>query len=383
MMTLDWTELPGTTEPIVANPLRPSSPEAHTPVAENTGLGAIDRSGARVQVDEKRMINCRADVNQLLPLKYQWAWEKYLSASNNHWMPTEISMQADIALWKSPHGLSPDERRAIKRNLGFFAASESLVANNIVLAIFRHLTNPECRQYLLRQALEEAVHTHTFQYIVESLGLDEGELFNMYREVPSITEKAAWALRYTQHIADPAFTTGSEERDRAFLRDLVAFYVVFEGMWFYTGFAQILSLGRRNKMVGIAEQYQYILRDESLHLNFGIDVINQIKAESPALWSQNFQEEVREMLRSAAQLEAAYGRDTMPNGFLGLNAALCEQYMHFIANRRCTQLGLAPVFAEAENPFPWMSEAMDLKKEKNFFETRVIEYQKGGSLAWD
>ena len=132
-------------------------------------------------------------------------------------------------------------------------------------------------------------------------------------------------------------------------------------MWFYTGFAQILSLGRRNKMVGIAEQYQYILRDESIHLNFGID----------------------NMIREAAELEAAYGRDTMPRGFLGLNAALCEQYMHFIANRRCAQIGLAPVFAEAENPFPWMSEAMDLKKEKNFFETRVIEYQTGGALSWD
>jgi ribonucleoside-diphosphate reductase beta chain len=258
-----------------------------------------------------------------------------------------------------------------------------LVANNIVLAIYRHLTNPECRQYLLRQAFEEAVHTHTFQYIVESLGLDEGELFNMYREVPSITDKAAWALKHTQHLDDPAFKTGTLETDQAFLRDLIAFYVVFEGMWFYTGFAQILSLGRRNKMVGIAEQYQYILRDESIHLNFGIDVINQIKIENPRLWTEAFQKEVRAMLIEAAELETAYGRDTMPRGLLGLNAALCEQYMHVIANRRCAQLGLAPVFATAENPFPWMSEAMDLKKEKNFFETRVIEYQNGGALAWD
>jgi ribonucleoside-diphosphate reductase beta chain len=347
-----------------------------------TGLGAIARSGGRVRVDEKAMINCRADVNQLLPLKYRWAWEKYLSGCNNHWMPTEISMQADIALWKSPNGLTEDERRAIKRNLGFFAASESLVANNIVLAIYRHLTNPECRQYLLRQAFEEAVHTHTFQYIVESLGLDEGELFNMYREVPSITEKAAWAIKYTQHLSDTTFQTGGTESDQAFVRDLIAFYVVFEGMWFYTGFAQILSLGRRNKMVGIAEQYQYILRDESIHLNFGIDVINQIKAENPHLWTETFQQEVRDMVRSAAELEAAYGRDTMPNGFLGLSANLCEQYMHFIANRRCAQIGVPAVFAETENPFPWMSEAMDLKKEKNFFETRVIEYQNGGSLDW-
>ena len=292
-------------------------------------------------------------------------------------------MQADIALWKSRDGLTEDERRAVKRNLGFFAASESLVANNIVLAIYRHLTNPECRQYLLRQAFEEAVHTHTFQYIVESLGLDEGELFNMYREVPSITDKAAWALMHTQGIENPEFTTGTPEADQAFLRDLVAFYVIFEGMWFYTGFAQILSLGRRNKMVGIAEQYQYILRDESIHLNFGIDVINQIKFENPHLWTKDFQDEIRSMLREGAELEAAYGRDTMPNGFLGLNATSCEQYMHFIANRRCGQLGLQAVFPEAENPFPWMSEAMDLKKEKNFFETRVIDYQSGGALAWD
>jgi ribonucleoside-diphosphate reductase beta chain len=343
---LDWTE-PADRVPaelvLTPPPVREDS--------EATGLGKIARGAARVRVDDKAMINCRADVNQLLPLKYRWAWDKYLSGCSNHWMPTEISMQADIALWKKPNGLSTEERRTIKRNLGFFAASESLVANNIVLAIYRHLTNPECRQYLLRQAFEEAVHTHTFQYIVESLGLNEGELFNMYREVPSITDKAAWAIQYTQNLSDPTFVTGTAAADRAFVRDLVAFYVVFEGMWFYTGFAQILSLGRRNKMVGIAEQYQYILRDESIHLNFGIDVINQVRIENPHLWTDSFETEVRGM--------------------------------RFIANRRCAQLALAPVFPEADNPFPWMSEAMDLKKEKNFFETRVIEYQSGGSLAWD
>ncbi|WP_111767652.1 ribonucleotide-diphosphate reductase subunit beta [Nakamurella deserti] len=358
-----------------------TSAPAVSPTAE-TGLGSIDTSGGRVSVSEKRMINARADVNQLLPLKYHWAWEKYLAGCNNQWMPTEVSMQADIALWKSPNGLTPAERQMLKRNLGFFATAESLVANNIVLAVYRQLTNPECRQYLLRQAFEEAVHTHTFQYICESLGLDEGELFNMYREVPSITEKDSWALNYTQHLQDPEFRTGTVENDRAFLRDLVAFYVIFEGMWFYTGFAQILSLGRRNMMVGIAEQYQYILRDESIHLNFGIDVINQIKLENPELWSAEFAAEISGMLRKACELEIAYGRETLSTGMLGLSAAQCEQYMHFITNRRCVQIGLEPLFAETENPFPWMSEMMDLKKEKNFFETRVIEYQTGGGLEW-
>ena len=375
-MSLSWREQGSPFRGFSLNGAAPSE-------TDGTGLGRIERGARRVQASDKAMINARADVNQLLPLKYHWAWGKYLIGCHNHWMPTEVAMQADIAQWKNPAGLSAEERLMIRRNLGFFAASESLVANNIVLAIYRQLTNPECRQYLLRQAFEEAIHTHTFQYICESLGLDEGELFNMYREIPSITDKAAWALEYTRSFADPDFRTGTTDNDRSFLRDLIAFYVIFAGMWFYTGFAQILSLGRRNKMVGIAEMYQYILRDESVHLNFGIDVINQIKIENPQLWTGAFQREVQQMLLEACALEVAYGRDTMPQGFLGLNATQCENYMHFVANRRCEQLGLPPVFARTPNPFPWMSEIIDLQKEKNFFETRVVDYQSGGSLAWE
>ena len=381
-MTLLFDDETATAAPTVPTTPPPAATVPSADAADTTGLGEITRGAGRIRVDEKAMINARADVNQLLPMKYRWAWDKYLAGCNNHWMPTEVSMQADIALWKSRDGLTADERRMLKRNLGFFATSESLVANNIVLAVYRQLTNPECRQYLLRQAFEEAVHTHTFQYICESLGLDEGELFNMYREVGSITDKAAWALKHTQTLEDPQFRTGTPETDGAFLKDLVAFYVVFEGMWFYTGFAQILSLGRRNKMVGIAEQYQYILRDESTHLNFGIDCINQIKIENPHLWTAEVQSEIRQMLVDACALEVAYARDTMQTGMLGLNADLCEQYMHFITNRRCAQIGLAPVFDDVDNPFPWMSELMDLGKEKNFFETRVTEYQSGGGLQW-
>jgi ribonucleoside-diphosphate reductase beta chain len=329
------------------------------------------------------MINCRADLNQLVPFKYDWAWQKYLDGCANHWMPQEINMTADVATWKSEDGLTEDERRIVMRSLGYFSTADSLVANNLVLGIYRLITNPECRQYLLRQAFEEAIHTHAYQYCIESLGMDEGEVFNMYREVPSVAKKASWSLDKTQALSDPNFNTGTTEDDQQVLRNLIGFYGVTEGIFFYCGFTQILSMGRRNKMTGVAEQFQYILRDESMHLNFGIDVINQIKLENPHLWTEEFQQEAIQMILEGTALEIEYARDTMPRGVLGMNASMMEEYLQFIANRRLTQLGLPEQFPGAQNPFPWMSEIMDLRKEKNFFETRVIEYQTGGALSWD
>jgi ribonucleoside-diphosphate reductase beta chain len=337
----------------------------------------------RVTVDQKAMINCRADLNQLVPFKYEWAWQKYLDGCANHWMPQEVNMTADIALWKSEEGLSDDERTIVKRSLGFFSTADSLVANNLVLAIYRLITNPECRQYLLRQAFEEAIHTHAYQYCIESLGMDEGEIFNMYHEVPTVAEKASWALKYTKEINDPGFTTGTVETDKTLLKNLIAYYCVLEGIFFYCGFTQILSMGRRNKMTGTSEQFQYILRDESMHVNFGIDVINQIKLENPHLWDDEMQAAARGMILEGTTLEVGYARDTMPRGVLGMNANMMEEYLQFIANRRLAQIGLGEQYPGVKNPFPWMSEIMDLKKEKNFFETRVTDYQTGGALTWD
>lgn len=347
------------------------------------GLDDLEGSSARVHVGDKQMINARADLNQLVPFKYDWAWQKYLDGCANHWMPQEVNMNADIATWKSADGLTEDERRIVKRNLGFFSTADSLVANNLVLAVYRLITNPECRQYILRQAFEEAIHTHAYQYCIESLGMDEGEIFNMYHEIPSVAKKASWGLKYTRSISDPEFKTGTPETDRQFLKNLIAYYCVLEGIFFYCGFTQILSMGRRNKMTGTAEQFQYILRDESMHLNFGIDMINQIKIENPSLWDAQMKDEATQMILQGTQLEIEYARDTMPRGVLGMNAAMMEDYLKFIANRRLTQIGLKEEYPGATNPFPWMSEIMDLKKEKNFFETRVIEYQTGGALSWD
>ena len=372
-------------------PLAPSSAndrvraaaEAVASIDTAPGLEELEIGAARISVDEKAMINCRADLNQLVPFKYDWAWQKYLDGCANHWMPQEVNMTADVATWKSEDGLTEDERRIVMRSLGYFSTADSLVANNLVLGLYRLITNPECRQYLLRQAFEEAIHTHAYQYCIESLGMDEGEVFHMYQEVPSVAKKASWSLDKTQVLSDPTFNTGTVETDQQLLRNLIGFYAVTEGIFFYCGFTQILSMGRRNKMTGVAEQFQYILRDESMHLNFGIDVINQIKLENPHLWTETFQQEVIQMILEGTTLEIEYARDTMPRGVLGMNASMMEEYLQFIANRRLNQLGLPEQFIGAQNPFPWMSEIMDLRKEKNFFETRVIEYQTGGALSWD
>ena len=349
-------------------------------VAKPTAAASSTR---RMNAADKRIINGRTDVNQLVPFKYKWAWDKYLAGCANHWMPQEINMQRDIELWKSPNGLTEDERRLVKRNLGFFVTADSLAANNIVLGTYRHITAPECRQYLLRQAFEEAIHTHAYQYITESLGLDEGEIFNAYHEVKSIRDKDEFLIPFIDVLTDPHFTTGTTINDQKLLKSLIVFSCLMEGLFFYVGFAQILALGRQNKMMGAAEQYQYILRDESMHCNFGIDLVNTIKMENPHLWTPEFRDEIKALFLSAVELEYRYAEDTMPRGVLGLNAPMFKGYLRFIANRRAQQIGLEAMFDQEENPFPWMSEMIDLKKERNFFETRVIEYQTGGALNWE
>jgi ribonucleoside-diphosphate reductase beta chain len=361
-------------EPMLMNSVIESRSLAASPVKSVEAKPAaqpivVAASTRRVNAADKRIINGQTDVNQLVPFKYKWAWEKYLATCANHWMPQEVNMSRDIATWKDPNGLTEDERRIVKRNLGFFVTADSLAANNIVLGTYRHITAPECRQFLLRQAFEEAIHTHAYQYIVESLGLDESEIFNAYNEVSSIREKDQFLIPFIEAISNPHFHTGTPEDDQTLLKSLIVFACLMEGLFFYVGFTQILALGRQNKMTGAAEQYQYILRDESMHCNFGIDLINQIKLENPQLWTPQF--------------EYRYAEDTMPRGVLGMNASMFKGYLRYIANRRATQIGLEELFPNEENPFPWMSEMIDLKKERNFFETRVIEYQSGGALSWE
>lgn len=326
--------------------------------------------------------NPKTDPNKILPMKYLWAREYYKAGISNNWAPEEVSMQKDVEQWKSPRHISDSERRLILWNLGFFSTAESLTANNIVLAVYRHVTNPECRQYLLRQAFEEAIHTDTFIYCCDTLGLDPDEIYNMYRQVPSIKEKDDFVIELTKSIFSPDFNTEGHGNIRMFLHDLIGFYVIMEGIFFYAGFAMMLALKRQGKIIGIGEQFEYIMRDESLHLAFGCDLINTIKLENEGVWSKEFQEEVILLIKKSVEFEKKYAYDACPEGLLGINALQFCEYVEYIADRRLERIGLSKVYNK-ENPFPWMSQSIDLNKEKNFFETRVTEYQTAGNLSWD
>ncbi|MGE5540670.1 MAG: ribonucleotide-diphosphate reductase subunit beta [Bacillota bacterium] len=342
----------------------------------------INKGAAPVDVNQRRIINGKdADVMQLYPMRHKFAWEAYMAGNANHWLPTEISMQRDIEQWKSQSVLSADERQAFETVLGFFTTADSIAANNVVLAVYKHITSPECRMYLLRQGYEEAIHTHAYQYIVESLQMDESRIFNMYREVEAIYNKDNMVLSLNEGIFDPNFKTGTFENDQKFLENLIVFSLIMEGIFFYSSFAVMFGFQRQNKLTGSAEQIQYIMRDESQHLNFGVNLINGIKEEQPELWTPEFQQHIIELVKRAVVLEYTFAQTVFPKGIFGMNADGFEQYIEHIADRRLATIGL-PAQYNVANPFPWMSEAVDLNKEKNFFETRVTEYKTGGQLSW-
>lgn len=342
----------------------------------------ITKGAAPVDINKRRVICGEdADVIQLYPMKHEWAWEYYNAANANHWLPTEISMQLDIEQWKSETALSQQERHAFETALGFFTTADSIAANNIVIATYRHITSPEIRMYLLRQGYEEAIHTHAYQYIVEALGMDEAKIFNMYRQNQAIYDKAEFILSFNEGIFDKNFETGTFENNQKFLENMCVFSLILEGIFFYSSFAVIFGFQRQHKLTGSAEQIQYIMRDESMHLNFGIKLINAIKEENPELWTPAFQEKIIGWVREAAKLEYLYAAEVFPDGIFGMNAAGFKQYIEHIADRRLERVGLPKQF-NVDNPFPWMSEAVDLSKEKNFFETRVTEYRTGGALNW-
>jgi len=317
-----------------------------------------------------------AIVNQILPHKNKWAWDLYLKGCSNNWMPTEVSMQKDITQWKS-NDISDDERLVVKRCLGFFAGSESLVSNNLLLVILKYIGDAECRTYISRQQFEESLHNLTIVYCCDSLGLDIKEVYEAYNTIPAIKAKDDFLMEITRDIHRKDFDIKTLQGKQELLRNIITYYIVCEGIFFYSGFAMLLSFGRQNKFPGISEQIQYTLRDESLHIEFGTKLINKIRSENPEIFSPDFESETKLHIQKAVNLEIDYAKDVLPRGILGLNANMFVDYMKYIANRRLSSLHFPELYGKIQTPFPWLSEIIDLSKQKNFFETRVTEYQTG------
>lgn len=313
-------------------------------------------------------------VNQILPHKNKWAWDLFMKGCANNWMPTEIQMSKDISQWNDPKVLSDDEKMLIKRCLGFFAGSESLVSNNLLMNIFSFVADAECRQYILRQAFEESLHNLTVVYMCDTLKVDVSEVYEAYANIPSIKAKDDFLMNIISS------SQGDSHLSR--LKTIIIYYLICEGLFFYCGFAMLLNFGRQNKMYGVSEQIQYTMRDEALHVQFGTELINTIKYQYPQLWTEEFKNELVDWFDKAIDLEINYAKDVLPNGILGLKSDMFIDYVKFIADRRLKSIGLPSKYSEAKNPFSWMSESIDLPKMKNFFESKVTDYQTG-TLADD
>ena len=320
---------------------------------------------------------------QLMPFQYPWAWEEFKNLCKNHWLPQEISMAQDIAQWKGTHYLTQDERHLIKKILSFFANTDVLVCDNILMAIYAHISNPECRQYLTAQAFQETVHSWSYAHIVESLSMDQKDVFSEFKRTGTIKDKHDFANQFSEGVFNKNFNTLTTEGRAIYLKNLCAYYIGMEGMQFYSAFVLLLNFKRRNLLVGTAEQLEYIVRDESLHCRFGTKLINQYIVENEDIWTPKLKNEVRQNILHVVELEDAFVADALPNDIVGLSRAQFAKYIRYIADRRLESIGLDVLFGEEDTPFPWMNEIMDLPKEKNFFETRVTEYQTGFGLEWN
>ncbi len=351
----------------------------NNPVSEDVNNTPALSKLAPVNPEDKRVINGQTDINQLAPFKYPWAWNFFLNANKNHWTPLDINMAQDVTDYR--HKLTLEEKHVYENVLSYLTTSDILAMRNIGLAVMEKMSAPELQIYQARQVYEEALHTWTYQHCIETIGLDQGEIYNRYRVVPEIHQKISVANRRLSSV----MRSDIDLRDRDELHNFVIAYMffagIFEGCWFYNGFSPIFALQRRGLMKGTAEQLQYIMRDEVMHAAFGIRVVKQIIQEENLTLDQDA---IREMWDESYEAEKAYTSYILKDPILGYSAETHIGQFQYIANRRANQLGLSEEpFPGAESTLPWLDEQANMRKEKNFFETRVTEYQTGGALNWD
>lgn len=335
-------------------------------------------TAAPVRPEDKRVVNGLADINQLAPFRYPWAWKFYINANKNHWTPLDINMNQDIHDYHQR--LTAPERHVYENVLAYLTTADILAMRNIGLAVMEKMSAPELQIYQARQVYEESLHTWTYQHCIETLGLDQSEIYNRYRVVPAIHTKIRLANMRLGSVLRPDIDLRNPTELQNFVMAYIFFAAVFEGCWFYNGFTPIFALQRRGLMKGTGEQFQYILRDEIMHCGFGIRVARQIVEEENITLDRNA---LATMWEEAEAAEAEYARYLLPHPILGYSANMHIEQFRYVANRRARQLNIDEPFPHARNVLPWLDEQANLRKEKNFFETRVTEYQTGGALSWD
>jgi ribonucleoside-diphosphate reductase beta chain len=340
-------------------------------------MGIEESSLPPVRVEDKRVVNGLTDVNQLAPFRYPWAWDFFLNANKNHWTPLDINMTQDIHDYH--YKLTVEEKHVYENVLAYLTTADILAMRNIGLAVMEKMSAPELQIYQARQVYEESLHTWTYQHCIETLGLDQSEIYNRYRVEPAIYQKIKLANNRLESVMTSEIDLKNKDDLEKFVMSYLFFAAVFEGCWFYNGFSPIFALQRRGLMKGTSEQLQYIMRDEVLHCAFGIRVVNQIVQEESI---QLNSAALNKMWLEAEAAEMDYAKFLLPEPILGYSAeAHCEQF-RFLANRRAKQLKIDEPFPGAKASLTWLDEQANLRKEKNFFETRVTEYQTGAALQW-
>ncbi len=310
------------------------------------------------------------DMN-LHPMKYKWAYDLYNQAVRNTWFPHEIALGEDLNDWKN---MTEDERHAVEFLMAFFNPTELIVNRSLALGVYPYLKSPECHLYLAKQMFEEANHCVAFEYVLETFPLDKEKVFGIHLEIPSIVKKENFVNKYLIRMTEDNLNIETTEGKKDFLRNLVATNIVMEGIWFYSGFMVALSFRQRNQLRNLGSMINWVLRDESLHLKFGLNLIHTILEENPDLLTAEFADEIKNIIIEGVELEVNYNKDMFPKGILGLNADYVNQYVQYVADRRLEELGLLIHF-KVTNPAKWMSTATDVYELVNFFESQNTSYE--------
>ena len=340
----------------------------------------LDHDKAEEAFAAKKVINGRQTMTfNLLPLKYQWAYDLYRTMKANHWEPEDIQMQKDVEQWRSTE-ISQNERWIIMMGIGYFSAAEGIVGDNVQHVVRELVTAPELKLVLGRHAHEENIHADSLLYMISSLGINPHECEAMFEQIPTIVRKNEFVTKHSNNLRRDLDLTKLENK-QLLAKNIFVFGQCMEGTQFYGLFGMILALYRQNKFPGIGQMFRYTLRDESNHIEVFRSLFMDLIDENPDLWTAEFREDLVNTMREAVSLEKEFIRDCLPVNAVGLSAEEFARYIDYIADRRLSDCGLPVLTPGVTNPLPWLAEMMDVRKEQNFFEGKVTEYQKASALV--